>query len=139
MPTGVPIQQIANQTFSITLDGNLYTVTLKTCNGVITCSLIQNGETIIENLIAPSAGPIIPARYLEEGNFAFLTANQQVPDYQQFGLTQSLLYFTADELATFRTEPAAATPQVPTVTATFFNPLAALPLRFAPEGYVEAS
>lgn len=142
MPTGIPIQQLASQDFSITLDGNLYQISIKTCNGITTVSLEQNGTDIVDNAIAPSAGPIIPAQYLEAGNFAFLTANQQLPNYEQFGVTQSLVYFTEDELAAFRVPPnsyvaplSPANPQTPTVTASFFNPIAALPLRFAPQGY----
>ena len=137
MPQGLPLQQTANQSFTTTLDGNLYEVSIRTCNGITTVSLTQNGLDIIDNAQAPSAGPIIPVQYLEAGNFAFITANQQLPAYQQFGLSQSLLKFSASELAGFRVRPVASSPQVPTVTELFFNPLAALPLRFAPQGYVE--
>lgn len=139
MPTGVPLQQIPNQSFAITLDGNLFNVVLKKCNGVMAMSLSINGEDTIDNLICAACAPIIPAAYLETGNFMFITANNQLPDYRQFGNTQSLFYFTAAELAAFRVAPVAASPAVPTVTAAFFNPIAGLPLRFAPQGYTQAS
>ncbi len=78
------------------------------------------------------------SQYLEAGNFLFLTANYQLPYYTQFGTTQSLFYFTAEELDALRAAPVASSPRVPTVTAAFFNPAGQLPLRFAPTGYVEA-
>lgn len=139
MPTGVPLQQIPNQSFTITLDGVLFTLTLKKCNGAMMMSAAIGGVDTIDNLICAACAPIIPARYLESGNFMFLTANNQLPDYTQFGLTQSLFYFTAAELAAFRVPPVASSPAVPTVTAAFFNPIAGLPLRFAPQGYTQAS
>ena len=142
MPTQIPIQQLPSQTFSITLDNNLYDISIKTCNGVTTVSMTQNGTDIIDNAIAPAAGPIIPAQYLEAGNFAFLTANQQLPNYEQFGLSQSLIYFTEAELSAFRVPPnsytaplSPPTPETPTVGESYFNPIAALPLRFSPQGY----
>lgn len=139
MPTGIPLQQIPNQKFTISLDGVLFNITLKKCNGVMAMSVSINGTATIDNLICAACAPIIPAKYLEDGNFMFLTANNQLPDYKQFGLTQSLFYFTAAELAAFREVPVASSPAVPTVTAAFFNPIAGLPLRFAPQGYTQAS
>lgn len=139
MPTGVPLQQVPNQSFGITLNGTLFNIVLKKCNGVMVMSVIIDGTDTIDNLICAACAPIIPAKYLESGNFMFLTANNQLPDYAQFGLTQSLLYFTDAELAAFRVPPVASSPAVPTVTAAFFNPIAGLPLRFAPQGYTQAS
>lgn len=138
MPTGVPLQQLPNQTFSVTLDGNLYDITIKAAENIMSVSFLRNGADIIDNVRAVAAGALIQGQYQEAGNFLFLTANNQLPDYNQFGLTQSLLYFSAAELAAFRTPPTAASPLVPTVTEAFFNPIAALPLRFAPQGYTEA-
>jgi len=137
MPVSIPIQQLPNSSFTITLDNNLYEIDLRICNGVTTVSLTQNGTDILDNAIAASAAPIIPSPYLEAGNFMFLTANQQLPNYEQFGLTQSLFYFSESELNAYRVKPVASSPAVPTVTSAFFNPLAALPLRFAPQGYTE--
>lgn len=138
MPIGIPLQQLPNQTFSITLDGNLYAITLKAANNIMAASFVRNSVDIVDNGRAVAAGALIQGQYQEAGNFLFLTANNQLPDYKQFGLTQSLLYFTQAELTAFRVPPTAPNPLTPTVTSTFFNPIAALPLRFAPQGYVEA-
>lgn len=134
MPTGVPIQSVPNQNFTVTLDGNLYEMTIRYTNGVMSVSIVLNGNDVIDNIHAAACAPIIPAQYLEDGdgNFMFLTANFQLPNWEQFNITQSLMFFSAAELAAYRAPP------VPHVTAAFFNPIAPLPLRFAPQGYVEA-
>lgn len=132
MPVGVPIESIPSQKFSIVLDSNLYQLAIRQATGVVVVSVTRNGVDIIDNLIAAAAAPIIPAKYQEAGNFMFLTANNQLPNYQLFNISQSLFYFTADELAAFRTSP------TPPVNAAFFDPVGALPLRFAPQGYVIA-
>lgn len=138
MPIGVPIQQLPNQNFSTTLNGVLFDITILSNNGVTSVSLNINGNEVLENALAAAAAPVIPAKYQESGNFMFLTANQQIPTYEQFGLTQSLFYFTAAELSAYRTPPVPASPRVPTMTVNSFNPIGGLPLRFAPQGYVEA-
>lgn len=133
MPVGVPIESIPAQSLSIVLDGNLYQLTLRQVQGCMAVSITRNGVDILDNARAASASPIIPAKYQEAGNFMFLTANNQLPNYTLFNTSQSLLYFTAAELAAFRTAP------TPPVNASFFDPVGALPLRFAPQGYVAAS
>lgn len=124
----VPIQAIPNQDFSITLQNNLYQIGIHATNGVMSVSMSINGDDIMDNIRAVAGSPVIPSQYLEQGNgnFLFLTANYQLPDYTQFNLTQSLAYFSAAELISFRT------PQL------VFSPIAALPLRYAPQGYVAA-
>lgn len=125
----IPIQAIPNQDFSINLDGSFYDIAIKTTHGVMSVSLSRDAAVIITNLRAVAFGPIIPSRYEEKGNFTFITLNGQLPDYKKFNVTQNLVYFTADELAAFRT------PAIPPIPAESFNPIAALPLRFSPQGY----
>ena len=137
MPVGCPIQAIPNQEFSITLNGNVYDIGIGATAGVMSVSISLNGTLLVESLHAAACAPLIPAEYLEDGdgNFMFLTANNQLPNYTQFNVTQSLLYFSAAELAAYRMRPVAASPLVPTVTAAFFNPVGQLPMRFAPRLY----
>lgn len=125
----LPIQAVPNQQFSVVLDDNRWDITIKTTNGTISVSLTLNNEVVIENLRAVAGVRIIPAEYQEAGNFAIITQNLAIPEYTQFGVTQALLYFSAAELAVMRE------PIVPPITAADFDPIAALPLRFAPQGY----
>lgn len=147
MPQQVPLQSIPNQDFTITLDGNLFGIGLHTTNGVMSVSMTINGIDTLDNIRTVAGSPLIPSKYEEAGNFMFVTQNQALPDYDQFGTSQILLYFTAAELAAYRAPvnvyvvegsgdtPTPSSPTIPTVTASYFNPLAALPLRFAPQGY----
>jgi hypothetical protein len=129
MPQQIPIQVIANQAFTAILDGNTWDFAIKSTNGVMSVSLTLNSVDLIDNARAVAGMRIIPSRYEEAGNFAFYTQNFDLPDYNQFNITQALVYYSAAELAAIRTPPA------PPITATYFNPIAALPLRFSPKNY----
>ena len=129
MPKSIPIASVPNQVFTVVLDGNNWDISIRLSDGVMAVSLSLNGTPVIENLRAVATMRLIPSRYEEAGNFIFLTANGQLPDYALFGTTQSLLYVSAAELAAIR----APTPV--RITKAYFNPLAALPLRFAPQDY----
>jgi hypothetical protein len=58
-----------------------------------------------------------------------LVQNFALPDYTLFGISQNLIYLSAVDLAAIRVPPAYP------ITTAFFNPDAALPLRFSPQGY----
>ena len=128
----IPLNAVPNQSLSVILDNNNWGITLKTIDYATIVSLTLNGTDITWMVPVRLPEPlIIPAQYEEQdsGNFFFSTANLQIPFYNQFGLTQSLLYASASELTTFRQPPPNP------ITAAYFNPIAALPLRFAPTGY----
>ena len=129
MPQIVPISAIPNQQFTISLDNNLFNIGIRYASGVMTISLIINGVDTIDNLMLVAGSLVIPAAYQEAGNFILQTASDQLPNYTQFNVTQSLIYFTAAELASYRT------PSALPYTAATFNPDGALPLRFQPKGY----
>jgi hypothetical protein len=128
----VPIQATPNQSFSIILDSNNWDFVLKTVEDATAVSLTLNGVDVIDNTRAMAGSLIIPSQYEENGNFFFTTANYQLPFYTSFNVSQSLIYASAAELVAFRTPPALP------VTAAFFNPIAALPMRFAPQNYALA-
>ena len=100
----VPLEITPNQQIPITLDGNLYDITLRTIADLTYVSLSINGTVIISGLRCPPNQPLIPYQYLEGGggNFAFVTQSNVYPNYTEFGITQNLIYATAAELATIR-------------------------------------
>ena len=126
----IPLEALPNQQFTVVLDSNQWVVTLKTTNGVISVSLTLNNVDIIDNARACANELIIQSQYLESGNFLFLTQNFDLPNYTQFGTTQSLVYLSAADLTALR-----AAPTLP-ITAGDFSPTAALPLRFSPQNYM---
>lgn len=127
----IPIKAVPNQSFLITLDGHFYSITLQAGPGIMAASITRDSAIIINGMRCVAGKSIIPYRYLEggAGNFIFITDAQQLPDWTKFNTTQHFAYYTADELAFFRQPPPAQ------ITADFFNPLGALPLRFKPAGY----
>jgi hypothetical protein len=127
----IPIQQLPNQSFSIILDNNNWDFVIKTCENVTSVSLTLNDVDLIDGTPAVAGSFIIPSLYQEAGNFFFVTQGFQLPIYTQFNVTQALIYINADELTVIRA------PKSLPITAADFNPIAALPLRFAPQGYVE--
>lgn len=129
----LPVSALPNQQFQAILDSNVWDITIRSTNGVMSVSLSLNNNIVIENARAVAGSFIIASEYEEDGNFFFITTNQQLPDYTQFGVSQSLIYVSAQELAVFRAPPVS-----PIITAEFFNPIAPLPLRFQPVGYVLA-
>lgn len=125
----IPLKAVPNQSFTVTLDNNQWDFTIKSTNGTVSVSLTRNNVVILSNARAVGNTKIIPAEYQEAGNFMIVVQGFHLPDYTQFGVTQTLIYISAAELAILRLPPS-----VP-ITAAFFNPDAALPLRFAPQGY----
>jgi hypothetical protein len=125
----IPLQALPNQEFSIILDNNNWDMTFKTVGQVTTCSLVLNGEDLLDNALCVSGFWVIPSIYQEAGNFFFVAQAFQLPAYPQFGSSQYLIYASPSDLAALRA------PVPPPVTAAQFNPIAALPLRFSPQGY----
>lgn len=125
----IPIQALPNQTLSVPLDNNQWDISIKTTNGTVSVTLVLNGIVIIENLRAVAGTRIIPDKYQESGNFAIITQNFQIPDYTQFGNTQTLVYISAAELSALRV------PLGEPITPEEFDPNGALPLRYKPVGY----
>ena len=127
----IPIQVVASQSFSTILDGNTWDFILKTVEDSTVVSLTLNGSDILDSARAVAGSFIIPSQYEEDGNFFFTTQDFELPFYTRFNVSQSLLYVSTPELAAFRAPP------VSRITAAYFNPIAALPLRFAPQNYTQ--
>ena len=110
----IPLQAIPNQTLSVQLDNNQYDIVISAItsttadNGTIAADvlmavdIVRNNIPIVTGFRAVAGFPIIPYHYLENGNFSFLTMDDEYPDYRQFGITQSLIYASESELEAIR-------------------------------------
>lgn len=125
----IPLQAVPNQAFSVIFDNNRWDFAIKTTVGQTSVSLSRNGIVLLENARAVAGAFIIPSQYEEAGNFIFSVQSFQLPAYPRFGVTQYLIYVSAEELDILRA------PVAPPITAADFNPIADLPLRFSPQGY----
>jgi len=95
----VPLEAIPNQTFRVPLDGSLWELQLKALSNVMVVTIKRDTVTLVENMRAVAGTPLIPYAYLEYGNFIFVTENDELPYWTQFGVTQSLIYLTRAETA----------------------------------------
>lgn len=131
----IPIQAIPSQTFNyVDSLSNSWNIGIRSIGMQMAFTFSLNGTTLIQNISAVAGYRIIPYDYLETGNFVLITQSYQVPDYTQFGTTQSLIFLTQAEIDAFRS----SIRNLSRITTNSFDPNGALPLRFAPQGYVVA-
>lgn len=94
----ISLSAISNQKFSIQLSSKRHTITLKETNGVMSCTIVRDDETIVDNIRLVAGTPILPYAYMQDGNFILVTENDDLPDWTKFGNGQELYYVTAAEL-----------------------------------------
>lgn len=98
----VPLQAIPNQTLSFQDANKNYDLTIRTNN--IANAQIMSMDIVIDNVLVIQGQrlipnyPVIPYYYLWDGNFIFVTENDELPDYNQFQITQYLIYATQTEI-----------------------------------------
>lgn len=97
----VPLEQLPNQSLSINVDGNRWDLRIKVATNSMVIDISLNDQVIILGQRITVGWPVIPYDYLAtEGNFIFLTENEEMPDWNMFGITQQLLYVSPGELVT---------------------------------------
>lgn len=95
----IPITPVPSQSLSIRVDDQRVVLRLKEANGVMVADVERDNVTVILGTRVLAGEPIIPYRYLQSGNFLVLTIDDELPDWREFGSTQSLVYLTIDEVA----------------------------------------
>lgn len=98
----VGIATLANQALSIQLDERFYEIELREANGVMAATITRDGVTIVSNMRVTAGTPLLPYRYQEAGNFIMTTDGEAIPYWDQFNVTQFLVYLSAAELAAYR-------------------------------------
>lgn len=94
----ITLANIPNQSFSVTLDNNNYDIAINETNGVMALTLSRNNVVVISGSRLAAGSLVLPYKYQEDGNFYVSTLNDDYPYYDQFGITQFLLYFSQTEL-----------------------------------------
>lgn len=97
----VPLVQLPNYEFTTTLDGAKYDIAWRTIDDLTYMTISRAGVKLVDSTRCIAFRPIIPYPYLEGagGNFAFDTPNDELPNYELFGVTHTLLYASHAELA----------------------------------------
>ena len=61
-------------------------------------TVIRDGEMIVNNRRAVAGMPIIPSRYLNDGNFIIVTDNDELPYYTNFEGDNVFVWVTNEEI-----------------------------------------
>lgn len=101
----VPLSPAPNQSFTVTLDGVRWGLRLTAGGGVTIVDATRDGSTLLTGARGLAGEPLIPYAYLQTGNFIFLVNGGDLPDYRAFGVSQFLIYLSADEIADLNNDP----------------------------------
>lgn len=105
MPIPITLVSTPNQRFSILLDDYRFEITLRTLrNGGTVATIDRDQVRIVDSVQVVANRLVLPYRYMEAdgGNFYIDGNGGTLPDWTQYGVTQSFLYLTAAELAALR-------------------------------------
>lgn len=94
----IPLEAIPNQRLAYTDGDNRYVILLQDIGDAMAYSIEINGVSILNGFEAVSNAPLIPYKYLENGNFVFVTEDNRIPYYTEFGVSQQLVYIPQSEL-----------------------------------------
>jgi hypothetical protein len=98
----IPLIAVPNQSLSIRLDNNFYTLNIKQARNTMAVDVLRNNDIVVQSQRALPSYRLIPYEYLENGNFIFVTENWEYPFYTQFAITQFLYFVTQAELESIR-------------------------------------
>lgn len=98
------LQAIPNQSFTVVLDNVLYEIGIIETNGCMSLNLTRANVVVLSGQRCVAGQLLIPYRAEEaqSGNFMFLTANNDLPYWDQFTATQTLIYASNAELEAVR-------------------------------------
>lgn len=96
----IQLVPVEDQSFTITLDGSRYTIRIFYIGTTMAADISRNEIVLTTGQRITSGEMLIPFGSLQglNGNFLLLTLNEELPDFNQFGLTQTLMYASYDEL-----------------------------------------
>ena len=100
----IPIDILPNQKLSVTLEGFRFDISLKSTDTSTLVTIARDDELLIENIRSLGGTFLIPFEYLEgdAGNFFFEVQNEEIIYFTNFGITQRLIYLTAEEVEEIR-------------------------------------
>lgn len=95
----IDLIQAPNQSFSATINGVLWELTIKVAVGTMLADVRRDGVDLVLGQRIVAEFPILPHRYLShQGNFAILTRDGELPWWEEFGRSQSLIYLEPSEV-----------------------------------------
>lgn len=96
----IPLQPVPNQSLSFTQDENRWEVTIKQAATSMIADVTINDVRVISGVRIPGDDFILPYTYMGvlQGNLMLTTQQELLPDWELFGQTQQLFYWTPDEM-----------------------------------------
>ncbi|CUJ80686.1 MULTISPECIES: hypothetical protein [Achromobacter] len=95
----VDLLGVPNQSFSITINGVLWDLSIKVARGMMLADVKRDGVDMVVGQRIVAEFPILPYRYLShQGNFIILTRDGDLPWWEKFGRSQSLVYLEPSEV-----------------------------------------
>lgn len=95
----ITLLAVPNQTFSATINGVLWELSIKVARGTMLADVRRDGVDLVLGQRIVAEFPILPYRYLSHrGNFAILTRDGELPWWEEFGRSQSLIYLEPAEV-----------------------------------------
>lgn len=95
----IELLPVPNQMFSATINGVLWELTIKAARRTMLADVKRDGIDLVLGQRIVAEFPILPYRYLSHaGNFAILTRDGELPWWEEFGRSQSLVYLEPSEV-----------------------------------------
>ena len=96
----IPLDAAPNQSVSINIGENRWTLRIKEATSSMIADVSLNDQPLLYGIRFCVGTPLIPFRYLAgNGNFLLLVNDEELPDWQQFGVTQQLVYVYPSEIS----------------------------------------
>lgn len=96
----VQLLKIPNQELKLRVLEELYSIQIRTTDKATFISISRNDTKIVSNQILTPNVTLLRYGYdISNGNFAFESKNDELPDYNKFGVSQFLYYLTNEDLA----------------------------------------
>lgn len=96
----VQLEAVPNQSFDVVLENVRYSFRFVACFDCMAVDIARDGVDIVRGARVVNGSLLIPSQYqyYNGGNFAIISSSEDIPYYDQFGITQFLIYYTADEM-----------------------------------------
>ena len=94
----IPLAVVPNQSLSFQDSGVNYELQIRDNGDIMSLYIYIANQLILSGARAVASFPLIPYPYLQNGNFIFLTANEEMPYYTRFNVDQYLIFLSQNEL-----------------------------------------
>jgi len=95
----IELLSVPNQSLTIAVGEALWELHIKVALNTMFADVRRDGQGLVLGQRLVADAPIIPYRYLSHfGNFAILTRDDELPWWEEFGRSQSLVFLEASEV-----------------------------------------